>query len=174
MGDVVSVVINHDAPTFWNQVPMLDATLAIHSQRKIVWRNGLQVERTGTASAVVTLAALYNPRVLVEIARGGCQELPPFLDQLCNDIGIDRTLDPVIGHLTNFESVFKDSMKAPVQLLWLSKPQPKLTQGLTVARDLETLSQQKSLGHVETGVVDPRCSVFRSVISRQYRFSYSQ
>ena len=45
---------------------MLDATLAIHSQRKIVWRSGLQVERAGAASAVVTLPALYTPRVLVE------------------------------------------------------------------------------------------------------------
>src|SRR5436305_115839 len=45
VGDGLSVVIIHDAPTFWNQVPMFEATLAIHSQRKIVCRSGLQVER---------------------------------------------------------------------------------------------------------------------------------
>src|SRR3954454_3120990 len=45
MGDGLSVVIIHDAPTFWNHVPTFEATLAIHSQRKIVCRSGLQVER---------------------------------------------------------------------------------------------------------------------------------
>src|SRR5436305_10386217 len=45
VGDGLIVVIIHDAPTFWNQVPILEATLAIHSQRKIVCRSGLQVER---------------------------------------------------------------------------------------------------------------------------------
>ena len=45
VGDGLSVVIIHDAPTFWNQVPMFDATLAIHSQRKRACRSGLQVER---------------------------------------------------------------------------------------------------------------------------------
>jgi hypothetical protein len=54
VGEGVSDVISHDAPTFWNQVPMLEATLAIHSQRKIVWRRGLQVERV---SVFATLAA---------------------------------------------------------------------------------------------------------------------
>ena len=47
VGDGLSVVIIHDAPTFWNQVPMFEATLAIQSQRKIVCRSGLQVERVG-------------------------------------------------------------------------------------------------------------------------------
>src|SRR3954463_8915142 len=45
VGDGLRVVIIHDAPTFWNQVPTFEATLAIHSQRKIVCRSGLQVER---------------------------------------------------------------------------------------------------------------------------------
>src|SRR5947209_12131509 len=64
VGEGVSVVISHDAPTFWNQVPTLEATLAIHSQRNTAWRSGLQVERAGTGiSAVVTLR---TPRMLVE------------------------------------------------------------------------------------------------------------
>src|SRR5436305_4345293 len=70
-GEGVSVVIIHDAPTFWNQVTTLDATLAIHSQRNTVWRRGLQVDRTGAGiSAGATLATL-RVGMLVEIAGRG-------------------------------------------------------------------------------------------------------
>jgi hypothetical protein len=51
--DEVSVVIIHEAPTFWNQVPMFDARLAIHSHRKTLWRSGLQGEQGGGAAGLV-------------------------------------------------------------------------------------------------------------------------
>jgi len=64
VGDGLRVVIIHDAPTFWNHVPMFEATLAIHSQRKIVCRSGLQVER-GSGGGTEDQKALgggFNPR----------------------------------------------------------------------------------------------------------------
>src|SRR5436305_3873944 len=105
VGDGVSVVIIHDAPTFWNHVPTLEATLAIHSQRNTVWRSGLQVERTEIASAVATPATLRTPRMLVEITGRGGEERLSLLDQLRNDIRSDRILNPVVGHQSNLESL---------------------------------------------------------------------
>jgi hypothetical protein len=42
LGDGAREVINHAAPTFCIQVPMLDATEAIQRDRKTRWRKGLQ------------------------------------------------------------------------------------------------------------------------------------
>src|SRR5260370_11191977 len=42
--EVVKDVIIQEAPTFCSQVPMLEATVAIHSQRNRDWRSGLQGE----------------------------------------------------------------------------------------------------------------------------------
>jgi len=44
MGDGVSEVINHAAPTSCIQVPTFDATAATHSARKTGWYSGLQAE----------------------------------------------------------------------------------------------------------------------------------
>src|SRR6202023_988136 len=48
--DVVNDVIIQEAPTFCSQVPTLDATVAIHSQRKRRCRSGLHAE-SGAAGA---------------------------------------------------------------------------------------------------------------------------
>src|ERR1700676_3960612 len=55
--DVVNDVIIHEAPTFCSQVPTLDATVAIHSQRKRRCRSGLQAE-SGAAGPPALAPAL--------------------------------------------------------------------------------------------------------------------
>jgi hypothetical protein len=50
MGDVVSETISQDSPTSCIHVPMLDATVAIHSARKIGSARGLHGEMTAAES----------------------------------------------------------------------------------------------------------------------------
>lgn len=50
-----SEVISQPAPTSCIQVPMFEAMLASHSQRKVAWRRGLQGEAAG---AVMVRASL--------------------------------------------------------------------------------------------------------------------
>src|SRR5882724_3829887 len=64
------VAISHEAPTFCSQVPMFEATLAIHSQRKRRLASGRQGERggAGAASAAsgassVGVAVAISPRL---------------------------------------------------------------------------------------------------------------
>src|ERR1700680_1389403 len=57
--DVVNDVIIQEAPTFCSQVPTLDATVAIHSQRKRRCRSGLQAE--SAAAGPPALAPALTP-----------------------------------------------------------------------------------------------------------------
>ena len=56
---MLSSVISHPAPTFCIQVPMFDATDAIHSARKSVWVSGAQgCSVVVESDAAVALAAM--------------------------------------------------------------------------------------------------------------------
>src|SRR5947208_1459485 len=92
VGEGLSVVIIHDAPTFWNQVPIFDATLAIHSQRKIVCRSGLQVER-GSGGGIAARRCLGG---IGEVVGGGLEEFPSFPDQVHRLLLLDEHLDLII------------------------------------------------------------------------------
>jgi len=155
VGDAESVVISHDAPTFWNQVPMFEATLAIHSQRKMVWRSGLQGER---ASAAFATPAALRPRELLEIVRGGCEEALSSLDQFLNILRLDWNLDLVIGDVPNPERPSENLMKSSVKLLGLSEPKPILGQYLSMTREADALTRQQSLSYVKASIVRMRGS----------------
>src|SRR4051812_26679028 len=104
MGDGLSVVIIHDAPTFWNQVPTFEATLAIHSQRKIVCRSGLQVERgLGGGRG----AALWE---ILEIGHGGIQKPLSSRDHLQDNLRLDWNPDLVVGEVPEIESIGKEGV----------------------------------------------------------------
>jgi hypothetical protein len=49
----VRVVIVHEAPTFWNQVPRFENVFAIHSHRKSGCRKGRQVEKVEAGRGAV-------------------------------------------------------------------------------------------------------------------------
>src|SRR6185436_2231111 len=55
VAEAARLVISHDAPTLWTQVPKLEATLAIQSARKTGWRSARQfmaIGYTGDVSPV--------------------------------------------------------------------------------------------------------------------------
>jgi hypothetical protein len=137
-GEAEIVVIIHDAPTFWNQVPMFEATLAIQSQRKMVWRSGLQGER---ASALATRAAL-RPWELIEIARGGGEEASCALDQSLDDFGIDRDLSLEIGYLLELKGVVEQAVKGRIQELRLGEVVTVLAVDLNVSREMKTARKE--------------------------------
>src|SRR5579864_1124913 len=59
--DVVNDVIIQEAPTFCSQVPTLEATVAIHSQRKSRCRSGLQAESGAAPVPAPGLAPVSAP-----------------------------------------------------------------------------------------------------------------
>src|SRR4051794_39226782 len=129
-GDGLSVVIIHDAPTFWNQVPMFDATLAIHSQRKIVCRNGLQVER----GSGVGIAARLRSGEIGEIVGGGLQEFSSAPDQIHRLLLLDSHLDLIIGELANLEGPEQKLVKSSIQLIGTGEDQSVLRYDLSMTR----------------------------------------
>ncbi|MCY1176367.1 hypothetical protein D9M73_166340 [compost metagenome] len=58
-----SVVISQPAPTSCIQVPMLEAMLASHSQRKVAWRSGLQGEVVGAVMSEPAFQGVFENQV---------------------------------------------------------------------------------------------------------------
>lgn len=61
VGEAVSEVINHAAPTLCIQVPTFEMTVAIHSMRNSECRSGLQAEAAAGCSAVCGIGAGEAP-----------------------------------------------------------------------------------------------------------------
>ncbi|MCY1529080.1 hypothetical protein D9M68_642080 [compost metagenome] len=58
-----SEVISQPAPTSCIQVPMLEAMLASHSQRKVAWRSGLQGEVVGAVMSEPAFQGVFENQV---------------------------------------------------------------------------------------------------------------
>jgi len=143
------VVIIHDAPTFWNQVPMFDATLAIHSQRKSVCRSGLQVER-GSGGG---FASHWWLGEMGEVVGGGLEEFPSSPDQVHRLLFLDGHLNLIIGVLASFEGPKQEMMKSSVQLTRTSEDQPVLRNDLPMTGEFLSTSEEKSLGNIKATIV---------------------
>jgi hypothetical protein len=78
MGNGVSEVINHTAPTSCIQVPTFDATAATHSARKTGWYSRLQAEavRPLVSAPGIATGRLPLPTELLPQARAYAPPMP--------------------------------------------------------------------------------------------------
>jgi len=70
-GELDRLVISHPAATFCSQVPMLEATLAIHSARNSGWRSGAQAPE-GEAVEVADMTDVQQARYVTRCAQRVC------------------------------------------------------------------------------------------------------
>ena len=101
----LSVAINHEAPTLCSQVPMFEATLAIHSQRKTRFESGRQGE--GGRAGVVVVADSGESRVVGAVAISASSVS-------LHSGGVPMSLEERVGHLRgqlDLESGTSDSWR---------------------------------------------------------------